>query len=78
VKSLSRATLTAAGLGAKDYLAARINLEAKRLLTHTQAPISAISEQLGFDETTNFIKFFKRGSGLTPNEFRKQHYSIYN
>ena len=78
VKSLSRATLSAAGLGAKDYLAARINLEAKRLLTHTQAPISAISEQLGFDETTNFIKFFKRGSGLTPNEFRKQHYSIYN
>ena len=78
VKSLSRATLTATGIGAKDYLAARINLEAKRLLTHTQAPISAISEQLGFDEPTNFVKFFKRNCALTPNEFRKQHYSIYN
>jgi AraC-like DNA-binding protein len=78
VKSLSRATLTASGIGAKEYLAARINLEAKRLLTHTQAPISAISEQLGFDEPTNFVKFFKRNCGLTPNEFRKQHYSIYN
>lgn len=78
VKSLSRATLTATGTGAKEYLAARINLEAKRLLTHTQTPIAGISEQLGFDEATNFVKFFKRSSGLAPSEFRKQHYSIYN
>lgn len=78
VKSLSRATLTATGSRAKDYLAARINLEAKRLLTHTQMPISAIAEQLGFDEATNFVKFFKRDCGLTPSEFRKQHYSLYN
>lgn len=78
VKSLSRACLAAVAVGAKEYLSGRINLEAKRLLTHTQMPVSAISEQLGFDELTNFIKFFKRECGLTPNEFRKQNYSIYN
>jgi AraC-like DNA-binding protein len=78
VKSLSRATLGATGTSAKQYIAARINLEAKRLLTHTQMPISAIAERLGFDEATNFVKFFKRDCGLPPSEFRKQHYSIYN
>jgi AraC-like DNA-binding protein len=78
VKSLSRATLGATGTSAKQYIAARINLEAKRLLTHTQMPISAIADRLGFDEATNFVKFFKRDCGLAPSEFRKQHYSIYN
>ncbi len=78
VKSLSRASLASAAVGAKEYISGRINLEAKRLLTHTQMPISAIAEQLGFDEPTNFIKFFKRGCGLAPSEFRKLNYSIYN
>jgi len=78
VKSLSRATQASAAIGAKQYIAARIILEAKRLLTHTQTPISVIADQLGFDEPTNFVKFFKREGSLAPNEFRKQNYSIYN
>ncbi|MCF8164826.1 MAG: helix-turn-helix domain-containing protein [Polynucleobacter sp.] len=78
VKSLSRATQASAAIGAKQYIAARIILEAKRLLTHTQMPISVIADQLGFDEPTNFVKFFKREGNLAPNEFRKQNYSIYN
>jgi AraC-like DNA-binding protein len=78
VKSLSRATQASAAIGAKQYIAARIILEAKRLLTHTQMPISVIADQLGFDEPTNFVKFFKREGSLAPNEFRKQNYSIYN
>ena len=78
VKSLSRATHAITGNSAKEYLAARINLEAKRLLTHTQMPISMISHYLGFDEPTNFVKFFRRSSSVAPSEFRNQHYSIYN
>ena len=26
---------------------------------------------LGFDEVTNFVKYFKKHTGTTPNEFRK-------
>lgn len=78
VKSLTRATQVSVNMGAKEYIAARINLEAKRLLTHTRMPVSLIAEQLGFDEPTNFVKFFKRNSGVAPNAFRKLHYSIYN
>lgn len=78
VKSLTRATQAAVNMGAKEYIAARISLEAKRLLTHTRMPVSIIAEQLGFDEPTNFVKFFKRNSEMAPNVFRKQHYSIYN
>lgn len=71
-KSLSRATTEFAGMSAKSFIAARINLEAKRLLGHTDLSVNEIGDSLGFDETTNFIKFFKREVKLTPLEFRKK------
>ena len=69
-KSLNRATLEVADVGAKAFLVSRIVLEAKRLLAHTLLPVSTIGEQLGFDEATNFVKFFRRETALTPGAFR--------
>lgn len=71
-KSLTRAATAAVGMNAKAFIASRINLEAKRLLVHTDTPVSLIAEKLGFDEATNFSKFFKREAGCTPAEFRRQ------
>ena len=71
-KSLARAVAAAAGTTAKAFIAARINLEAKRLLVHLDMPVAAIAEKLGFDEPTNFSKFFKREVGCAPAEFRKR------
>lgn len=77
-KSLTRSCLDALDLTAKEFIASRINLEAKRLLTHTSMGITVISDLLGFDESTNFTKFFKRETGLSPTEFRDEHFSKYN
>ena len=71
-KSLARAVAAAIGMTAKAFIAARINLEAKRLLVHTDMPVVAIAEKLGFDEATNFSKFFKREVACTPAEFRRR------
>ena len=71
-KSLARAVAAATGMTAKAFIAARINLEAKRLLVHTDVPVAAIAEKLGFDEATNFSKFFKREVLCTPAEFRSR------
>lgn len=70
-KSLTRAALEATGQSAKSVIAARIALEAKRLLAHTDRPIYLIAEDLGFVEATNFAKFYKRETGFTPMGFRK-------
>ena len=70
-KSLARALAAAAGTTAKAFIADRISLEAKRLLAHTSLPVAVIAEQLGFDEPTNFGKFFKREAGCTPAAFRR-------
>jgi AraC-like DNA-binding protein len=74
-KSLSRATLELAGVNAKRFVSQRITLEAKRLLSHTSLPIASIADKLGFDEPTNFVKFFRRETESTPGEFRGKDFS---
>lgn len=71
-KSLTRAALEATGQSAKSVIAARIALAAKRLLVHTDRPVYLIAEGLGFEEATNFTKFFKRETKLTPLAFRQR------
>lgn len=72
-KTLGRTTLEISGMNAKTYLSQRIALEAKRLLVHTGLPVSVIADTLGFDESSNFVKFFRREVGCSPGDFRKQN-----
>lgn len=69
-RTLTRVTLNVAGVSAKAFVANRISLEAKRLLAHTGMPIAGIGYELGFDDSSNFTKFFRRETGCTPMEFR--------
>ncbi|MGZ2433985.1 AraC-like DNA-binding protein [Rhizobium pisi] len=72
-RTLTRATLSVAGVSAKRFILDRIILESKRLLAYTSLPTSEISSRLGFDEATNFVKFFRRETGSTPGIFRGEH-----
>ncbi|MFW1678640.1 AraC family transcriptional regulator [Pontibacter sp. JAM-7] len=69
--TLSRACYRAEGYSAKAVIDRRIALEAKRMLVHSQATVSEISFYLGFSESTNFSKFFRRLEGCTPQVFRQ-------
>ncbi|WP_286250851.1 AraC family transcriptional regulator [Streptomyces graminofaciens] len=71
LKTLNRACRRATGHTAKQLVDARVALEAKRLLAHTDLPVAAISHRLGFTEPTNFSKFFTRATGQTPGTFRE-------
>lgn len=73
LKTLNRLCLQIVNASAKSIISERIILEAKRLLVHTTQPIQSIGETLGFDETSNFIKAFKKDTQLTPRQFRDQH-----
>lgn len=72
-RALSRACRTVAGTSTKDLIDARVALEARRLLVHTDLSIGAIARQLGFTEVTNFTKFFIRRTNTTPGAFRRDH-----
>ncbi|MBU0603701.1 MAG: helix-turn-helix transcriptional regulator [Gammaproteobacteria bacterium] len=69
--TLSRVCRLRAGVSAKELIDRRTALEAQRLLVHTGATTTSIGEELGFSEPTNFLKFFKRVVGMTPDSFRR-------
>ena len=66
------ASLEAAGVTPKAFISARIVLEAKRLLVHSGESVAQVGHRLGFSEPTNFVKFFRRMAGSTPQAFRRQ------
>ena len=71
-KTLSRVCLAAKGVPAKALINQRLVLEAKRLLAHSTRAVQAIGSDLGFDEATNFVKFFRKQAGMSPLTFRQE------
>jgi len=69
-KRLNRATKKVTGKTAKKIISERLVLEAKRLLSHSHKSVKEVGFDLGFLEPTNFVKYFKKNTGLTPTEFR--------
>lgn len=72
-KRLNQATSKLFGKTPKEMIDDRIMLEAKRILAHTSESVKEICYHLGFEEPTNFIKYFKKHSTFTPTEFREKH-----
>ena len=51
----------------------RVHLErSKNLLRNSALPLSEIAEHCGFSSASYFCRFFKRGTGQTPDAYRKQ------
>ncbi|MGK4567547.1 helix-turn-helix domain-containing protein [Flavobacterium sp. 3HN19-14] len=42
------------------------------MLIETKMSVADIGQVFGYDEATNFTKFFKSMVGMTPLQFRKQ------
>lgn len=55
---------------AKSFIDSYVVLEAKRMLVSTSLSVKEIAFVVGFSEPTNFLKYFKKHTGLTPVEFR--------
>ncbi|HRP32083.1 MAG TPA: helix-turn-helix transcriptional regulator [Agriterribacter sp.] len=72
-KRLNQATTKVLGKTPKEIISDRIMLEAWRILAHTTETVKEIGYDLGFDEPTNFIKYFRKHSKLTPTEFREKN-----
>ncbi|MFJ7149127.1 helix-turn-helix domain-containing protein [Streptomyces sp. NPDC100445] len=69
-RTLTRASLAATGVGAKEFIDRRLVLEAKRLLAHGDQSAVQVSRQLGFSSATNFSKYFQERTGQSPIGFR--------
>ncbi|MDR2272237.1 MAG: AraC family transcriptional regulator [Sphingobacterium sp.] len=61
------------GFPASYFIKKQLILEAKSRLLQTNDTVSMISVKLNFTEDSYFNRFFKKQTGLTPLQFRKNH-----
>ncbi|MBJ6119712.1 helix-turn-helix domain-containing protein [Pontibacter sp. BT310] len=53
-----------------DMQNARLLLESKRLLYFSSLSVKEVAYQLGFEDDSYFVRFFRRMTGTTPLQFR--------
>lgn len=70
-KSLNQACKLAANQTAKQLIDAHTILEAKRKLSISDTRVQQLAFDMGFDDATNFVKYFKKHTLQTPSQFKK-------
>ncbi|MEM9807282.1 MAG: helix-turn-helix domain-containing protein [Cyanobacteria bacterium P01_D01_bin.56] len=70
-RTLYRICVSTVGKSPKAITDERVMVEAQRRLLSGKTTVKEVGCSLGFEETTNFVKFFRRLVGQNPDEFRK-------
>lgn len=70
---LNMAIKKTSGKSTSIIIRERLLTEIKRDLLYSEKNISEIGYELGFSDSSNFVRFFKRLTGHTPNDFRSVH-----
>lgn len=74
--TLNRALKESTGKTTTEWIAGRIVNEAKALLQFSNWDITEIAYSLGFEHPSNFIIFFRKQTGKTPLQLRKEFGSV--
>lgn len=74
--SFSRAFSRDFKLPVKRYLAAELVTRAGKLLRSTPLSVKEIAMRLGFTDEFYFSRFFRRNTGISPSEYRRNAYGI--
>ncbi len=70
-KHLNEVCKSITGNTAKAMIDQFIILETKRRLAISDMPVKELTYALGFDEPTNFVKFFRKHTHQSPAQFKK-------
>ncbi len=74
-KTLNNVTQSIIHKSAKSYINDIIIIQSKRLIIKSHDTLTEIAYQVGFDEPSNFFKFFRKMEGISPKQFREKHQS---
>lgn len=72
-KTLNQVCKKGTGQTAKQLIDAYTLLEAKRRLVIDSCTTQQLAWDLGFNDASNFVKYFKKHTHYTPSGFRKQY-----
>jgi len=65
-----------AGKSTLEIIHERLILAARRELAYTENNVAGVAYRLGFDDPSNFTRFFKRETGMTPGAYRRRSGTI--
>lgn len=68
---LNAISKTSLGKTCSQVITEHIILESKRYLLATTNQVNQISWQLGYEDVSYFIRFFKKQTGYSPEQFRQ-------
>lgn len=71
-KTVNTVTRNAIDMSAKQYITEQLVLRIQRKLSFDQKNINEIADDLGFSEPSNLTRFFKKNTGMTPQQFREE------
>jgi AraC family transcriptional activator of pobA len=71
-KTLNQICKLATNQTAKQLIDAYTILEAKRRLVLDGLPTQQLAYEFGFEDASNFVKYFKKHTLITPSRFQKQ------
>ena len=64
------------GLSPLEWIQQYVATQAKRIMDmHPKQTIKETAYELGFPDTANFCRYFKRATGIYPQEYKKRMYS---
>lgn len=72
-KTLNQVCKSSTGLTAKQMVDAFVILEIKRQLVIRKVSSQQIAYEFGFDDASNFVKYFKKMTNLTPSQFQQKY-----
>lgn len=71
VRTLNKCVNECSNKSPLAFINDRIILESKRMVRYTSMMIKEIAYELGYDDPSYFVKFFKRQTGYLPSDFRE-------
>ena len=71
-KTLTQRVIQYSGQSPLKLINNKLIVEAQRMLKSKPMLIKEIAYELGFDDDSYFVKFFKRQTGLLPSEFKEK------
>lgn len=69
-RHLSRLCREGAGMAPQELIHAAVLREASRMLAYTRLQVAEVGHRLGFDDPAYFSRFFQRGTGFSPRDYR--------
>lgn len=73
IRTLQNVTKRGANKTPKELIDDNLILECKRQLLSSDILIQDTAFELGFEDPSAFTKYFKKNTGLTPIEFKKNY-----